>query len=69
MFRTGIAARGTGDDPDRNSMSRVEKWLERAQEEIGGEGDAEEEEGAGRREEGCIAALGGARVRQDWFEA
>ena len=35
---------------------RVEKRLERAQEETGGEGDGEEEEGAGGREEGCIGA-------------
>ena len=47
MPRTGMAVeRGTGDEPDGNSMSRVEKRLERAQEETGGDGDGEEE-GAG----------------------
>ena len=57
MPRTGLAVeRGTGDEPEGNSMSRAEKRLERTQEEIGSEGDGEEEERAGGREEGCIGA-------------
>ena len=48
--------RGAGDGPDGNSISRAEKRLERAQEEIGGEGDGVEEEGASGREEGCMGA-------------
>ena len=57
MPRTGMAVgAGTGDEPDGNSISRAEKRLERAQEEIGGEEDGVEEEGAGGREEGCIGA-------------
>ena len=49
MPRTGMAMeRGKGDESDGNSMSRAEKRLEKAQEEIG-------DEGAGGREEGCIA--------------
>ena len=54
MSRTGIAVEsGTGDETDGNSMSRVEKRLERALEETGGDGDGEEEEGADGWEEGC----------------
>ena len=52
MPRTGMAVEClTGDELDGNSMSRAEKWLERAQVESGGEGDGEEEEGAGERED------------------
>ena len=52
MLRRGKAVeRGTGDELEGNSMSRAEKRLERAQE-IGGEGDGNEEEGAGELEEG-----------------
>ena len=55
MSRTGMTVeRGTGGETDGNSMLRAENRLERAQEEIGGEGDGEEEEGAGGWEEGCI---------------
>ena len=46
----------TGDGLERNSISRAEKRLERAQE-IMGERDDVEEEGAGGWEEGCIGAL------------
>ena len=57
MPRTGmVGKRITGDEPDGNSTSMEEKRLERAQEEIGGEGECEEEEGAGGRKEGCIGA-------------
>ena len=45
---------GTGDEPDGNLISRAEKRLEGAQEEIRGERDGVEEEGAGGWEEGCI---------------
>ena len=49
MPRTGMTVeRGTRDE--LNSMSRVEKRLEKAKVENGGE----EEKGAGGREEGCI---------------
>ena len=42
MPRIGMAVeRGTRDELDGNSMSRAEKWLERAQEETGVEGDGE----------------------------
>ena len=34
-------------------MSRVEKRLERRRKRSGGEGDGEEEDGVGGREEGC----------------
>ena len=57
---TGMAVeRGTGDEPDGNLMLRAEKRLERAQEETKGEGNGEEEEDAGRWEEGCsgVASL------------
>ena len=47
--------RGARDGPGERSISRAEKRLERAQEEIGGEG-VSVEEGAGGREEGCIRA-------------
>ena len=43
-----VVGRGTGDEPDGNSISRAE--------EIGDEGDGVEEEGAGGREEGYIGA-------------
>ena len=57
LRRTGMAMkRGTGDETDGNSISRAEKRLERVYGEIGGEGDSEEEEGSGGREEGCIGA-------------
>ena len=57
MLLTGMAmGRGTGDEPDGNSISRAEKWLERAQVKIGDERDGVEEEGAGGRKEGCIRA-------------
>ena len=43
--RTGmVVERGTGDEPDGNSMSTAETQLERGQEETGGDGDGEEEE-------------------------
>ena len=47
---------GIGDGPEENSISRAEKRLERAQEQIMGEGDGVGEKGAGGREEGCIGA-------------
>ena len=48
MPRAGMALeRGTEDEPNGNSRSRAEKRLDRVQEEIGGDGDGEEEEGAG----------------------
>ena len=54
MLRTGmVVERGTGDEPDGNSMSRTEKRLERAQEDAEGDGDGEEKEREGRWEEGC----------------
>ena len=62
--------RGTGDEPDGNSMSRAEKRLESAQEETGGDGDGEEEEGAGRSRR-TVGGLhrGGAPVSRAWFGA
>ena len=55
--RTGMAVgSGTVDEPDGNSISRAEKWLERAKEKIGGEGDCVEEERTDGREEDCIGA-------------
>ena len=47
---------GTGDEQDGNLISRVEKRFERAQEEIGGEGNGVEEEEAGERDEESIGA-------------
>ena len=55
MSCAGMAVgRVTGDELDGNSISRAEKLLERSQDEIGGDGEGVEEEGAGGREEGCI---------------
>ena len=57
MPLTGMAVEsGTGEEVDGNSMSRVEKRLEKRQEETGGDGDGEEEEGAVGWEEGCTGA-------------
>ena len=54
---TGMAVeRGTGDELDGNLISRVQKRLERAQVETGGEGHSEEKEGASGREESCTGA-------------
>ena len=48
--------RGTRDGPDEKPIARVEKRLERAQEEIGGEGNGVEGGTCGR-EEDCIGAV------------
>ena len=47
----------TGDELGGKSELRVEKRLERAQEETGGRGSRAEKEGAGGREEGRSGAV------------